>query len=182
MIVIVGKICSGKTTILNLLKKKGYKTLEVDKFVVNLYNDKYFGLEVQNKIDYPILTNQLLDKQKLKTWLNLDFNNFKIIEKFVNYELLIHLQNHYYDFVEFPILFKAPNELIKLFTKIWHLQIPEKTRKSFLLKKYGKNPFISKLDTLNNYNWAKNEFFAQIEVVNISWEKINSFPRKELLI
>ncbi|WAM07852.1 hypothetical protein [Mycoplasmopsis cynos] len=42
MIAIVGKIASGKTRILNYLKRKVYKVLDVDRFIVKLYKSKQF--------------------------------------------------------------------------------------------------------------------------------------------
>ncbi len=63
---ITGPISSGKSTLLNELKKKGYKTYSCDEEVDNLYNDLLFKLELKKlfKVDSKEEIISLIKKDK----------------------------------------------------------------------------------------------------------------------
>ncbi|AMD81050.1 hypothetical protein MCANPG14_02456 [Mycoplasmopsis canis PG 14] len=168
MIAIVGKISAGKTTLLNWLADKGHKTLEVDKFVINLYKDASFVEYVKNNLDYDLITNNYVDKEKIKKWIIEDSSNLNLIGFIVEKFLFHHLKNSDYHFVEFPTIFKASEKTLNLFTKIWNVEIDENLRKNYMWKKYGDNSIIKILDSENNYNWGLKDQLHNLKIVNIS--------------
>lgn len=66
-IAITGLIGSGKTSVLNYLREKGYSVFSADEYVDNLYqNNKELAHQIQSFTTSDILTNKTIDKEKLR--------------------------------------------------------------------------------------------------------------------
>ncbi|MCU4706720.1 dephospho-CoA kinase [Mycoplasma sp. CSL7503-lung] len=104
-VAICGQIGSGKTTIIQELKKMGYSTLILDDYVSNLYktNNKLI-YEMKEQIGDFIIKEQIISKQLLKEWILKDFNNIYKIENIIYPYIYEHLLNNNYDFIEMPVL------------------------------------------------------------------------------
>ncbi|WP_051521842.1 dephospho-CoA kinase [Mycoplasma leonicaptivi] len=169
MVAIVGKISSGKTTLLNYFQKLGYKTFNSDIFVNQLYNNSEFCFNARKKISYDIFTNDnLISKIKIKNIIFKDTNLLFELETLVFEEIYKHLKENKYDFVEIPILFNAPKKVIKLFNEIFFLN------NNFF--KIEKNNVIQErikklLNTLNSFDWDSYETFFEIPIYNVVFSK-----------
>ncbi|MEA4134412.1 hypothetical protein VBM90_01160 [Mycoplasma sp. 2704] len=182
MIAIVGRICSGKTYFLNTARELGYKSLNLDEFVNDLYEKNTdFINKINNKIGSFLIKNNQVWKPFIKQWISLNPNNLKILEKYVFEVIFEHLKSNQYDFVEIPILYTKIVDFSIFFSTVYHMQIDEENRSKFL-KIRGVDNFTKEiLDNQNNYNWDTKDFFRSKKVVHIpinmrdSKEKIKEF-------
>ncbi|SJZ40412.1 dephospho-CoA kinase [Mycoplasmopsis verecunda] len=183
MIAIVGKIASGKTTFLNYCKNLGYSTLNCDHFVTDLYNhNEEFIAKINEKYGDLLVTNNYVDKKKIKNWILQDISNLEKIEKEVIFYIKKHLLSNKYDFVEIPILFSKNVDFSNFFAYIFNMQIEEKTRQIFLKNKGVDNFVLNILDNQNNYNWELEKTFNGVEIVNISLDKRNNLTKIKKLL
>ncbi|MGZ9755588.1 dephospho-CoA kinase [Mycoplasma sp. 394] len=167
-IAIVGRIASGKSYFLNTLASLGYKTINMDEYVLNIYqNDLAFIKLIQCSIGEFLIKDGRISKQVLKDWLALDYNNFETLERLLYPYLKTKLLQETFDFVEIPILFTQITDFSDLFDEIWNMSICPKKRKEFVNKRFVEKSFFEYLDKKNNYKWTKNEFFRNKRVVNI---------------
>lgn len=108
---LTGGIASGKTTAANYLKKKGFKVIDSDLIVKNLYEDKEIRLFIAKKFD--CLKDNDLDKEKLASII---FNDKKkrtkleqILHPLVFQKLDFEVSNNedYLLFLDIPLLFET---------------------------------------------------------------------------
>lgn len=96
---ITGPISSGKSTLSNYLKQKGYKIFDADLEVKNIYQDENFLIKLKN--DFPdVFINNVFDKSQLSKIIFFDK------EKKVKLENLTH-----------PIVEKKCDDFIKKFNQ-----------------------------------------------------------------
>jgi len=122
---ITGPIASGKSTVLNYLKEKGYYTLSSDSLVHALYLNK----EITHKIskilkinfDYFNEKSRILARQILINDKNKKMEVEKYIYKQLEEKLLEEISTHNNAVIEVPLLFKAHYEY--MFKKIFVLQV-----------------------------------------------------------
>ncbi|QKT05307.1 dephospho-CoA kinase [Mycoplasma sp. OR1901] len=141
---ICGEINVGKTTLINELKKMGYKTLILDDYVNYLYqNNNDLINEFKNKIGNFILENNKISKELLKKYILDDFNNIYKLEEIIYPYISNHLINNKYDFVEIPVLESKKIDFSGFFKYV--VVVHKKTK--FLVE----NQLINWLNNKNNY-------------------------------
>jgi dephospho-CoA kinase len=117
---ITGGIASGKTTLLSIFKKKGFKVFSADILVKDLYKENKKGYKELKKLKLDIFKNNKIDIKKLRTLFLKDKKvKIKIEEKIhplVIKEIIKILKKHKNVVVEIPLLFES--KLEKLFTHI----------------------------------------------------------------
>lgn len=143
-IAITGGIATGKSTILNLIKKLGFPTLSCDEVVQNLYSSKKVQEEII-KLGGPELYNPLtqsLDKEAiLKKVIEEPFFREKLeklvhplvwkeIEKFF---LTLEKESYKVAFVEVPLLYEVGWE--NFFDEVWVVMASPKTQERRLREK-----------------------------------------------
>lgn len=109
-IAITGSIGSGKSTLVNLLKKKGYSVLSADEIVADLYKNDYELInKIQDVVDINIIENNQINKEILKS-VFFDNPDLKTeIESLVHQRVyeVIHQNKEELLFVEIPLLFES---------------------------------------------------------------------------
>ncbi len=116
---IYGKIASGKSTILNYYKNKGYKTFSCDEYIKHLYTLNSTKLELINIFGEQVLNDsKSINKQYIKNIIN---ENIILKEKLENYfHPLVKkaMQNFIYNnkeekliFIEVPLMFESKSNI-----------------------------------------------------------------------
>ena len=160
-IAITGKIASGKSTVLDSFKKRGYDTLSCDEVVKNLYQDKEVTTKIEKllnvsfndeKVNKDILRKHLIDNPKDK----------KILEKYVHdlvkKEVINFLNNSRSDIrvVEVPLLFEAKFDT--LFDTIIVSDITNQKQDSLLRSREGnKSLDLKNINSTNKIDENKNK-------------------------
>ena len=112
---ITGNIGGGKSEVTSYLKSKGYKVLDADKIVAEIYFDNNFINEMKTVFkQYDISEGENLDKKKIgkivfENQLNLDILNSTIapyINKKLNDEINYYAQTEKLIFLDIPLLFE----------------------------------------------------------------------------
>lgn len=109
-IAITGLIGSGKSSVLAYLKKRGYKVFSADKFVAELYStDTSLAKQIQRLTNENILSNGLIDKQKLSALFFKSSSLKKEIEQIVHKRVYDTIFSDKMDalFYEIPLLFES---------------------------------------------------------------------------
>ena len=88
---LTGAIASGKSSVSNHLKTKGYQILDADEITHNLYKEESFIKKLQPLVPYKL--GKEVDKQKLKKALLSDNNLKKNIEELVFSEVYNRIKN-----------------------------------------------------------------------------------------
>ena len=79
LVCITGKIGSGKSTVTNLYKKIGYKTLEMDKYIHSIYKANKIGYQkIKNKFGAKYVNDKEVDRKQLG---QLVFKNKKELDR-----------------------------------------------------------------------------------------------------
>lgn len=137
-IAITGSIGSGKSTLVNLLKKKGFMVLSADEIVADLYkNDHELIYMIQDLVDINILENNKINKEILK---KVFFDNPDLkskIEKVVHQRVYEVIQQNKENllFVEIPLLFESNKQ--DEFDEVLCVIVSEKTRNERLKQTRG---------------------------------------------
>lgn len=139
---ITGVIASGKSTILNRLKSLGYKTIDIDYIVNELYKredvinliNNNFNCVIDNKIDKKILGEIIFNNEEKRMLLNSLVH--PLIKRYID-ELDDELI-----FIEVPLLFEAKME--NQFDKIILIYLSRNESISRLCKRNG----LSVLDAI----------------------------------
>jgi len=148
---ITGPISSGKSTLLNELKKKGYKTFSADEAVNDLYDDLSFKLELQRlfKVD---------TKEEIKTLIKKDKSVIdklnKLIHPLVKKEIVSFVRKNTGKLaIEVPLLFQTGfNELMDE-----NILILTSKNKEFILSRGNKAKEQYDLNKDLNYYQYKNK-------------------------
>ncbi|MGX9340644.1 dephospho-CoA kinase [Mycoplasma sp. 128] len=168
MIAIIGKSGVGKTTILNILEAKGFRTFNADIYVKNLYKKGGLGYKkMQEKWGNLYINNEGVDKNALRARLIEDPNFINEVEKLIYPLIEEHLKFNYYDFAEVPNLYSPNGNFVGLFDKIVRIEMDEKYRQKNLQKRNVNKSQKAVIDTLNKGFFEKN-------VVNIKCKKVTT--------
>ncbi|VEU82643.1 DNA-formamidopyrimidine glycosylase [Acholeplasma hippikon] len=136
VIALTGGIASGKSTVSNYLIKKGFKVLDSDLFVRNLYLDKDFRLMIAKKFDS--FKDNDLDKEKLASIIFNDKKNKKKLEKIIHPLVFKYLDdeiiNNYEHllFLDIPLLFETK---YKNYDESLLVYVPKKIQLDRLMKR-----------------------------------------------
>lgn len=150
---ITGLPSSGKSTLLNKLHERGFRTFSCDEFISNLYNDqiiikkllKNLGMNNQNWRDA-----KKMIKNELK---NRDIQ--KNIEDFFYEILLNHLKSNLYDFVEIPILKNSSFDFRGLFNNIIFIKVDYNIRYQRALLRYNNVLQVNFIENLDREDFEK---------------------------
>lgn len=138
-IAIVGNIASGKSTVENVLRKKGYKVFDSDIIAHEVLNDLSEKILEAFK-DYDILENGRISRQKLGALVFDDKNLKEKLENIVHPEIKARLKKIFeenklekYIFVSIPLLFEVGWR--NLFDKILFIYTEDKIRLNRLMQR-----------------------------------------------
>ncbi|RLG11235.1 dephospho-CoA kinase [Candidatus Pacearchaeota archaeon] len=148
---ITGGICTGKTTLLNILKNLGFKTFCCDEVVKELYKKseikekliEIFGKEILTstyEIDKKKILKKILMDQNLKSQLESLFHPIVKRELFKFFE---ENKGEKIIFAEVPLLFEL--NWNSFFDEIWVITCSEKVQKKRILEKFKNFKDIEKL-------------------------------------
>lgn len=151
-IALVGKIASGKSTVLDIFKKQNYLTISSDEIVHDLYKNPAIQKEITKKL-------KLDEKQEFLTSLNRhlkvnlkDLDKLeKIVHPLVKKEILkaFTKSKSYLLIAEVPLLFKAKME--NMFDIIIGVDVKEDIQlKRLNIRDKEKGAFLKRLNDLNN--------------------------------
>lgn len=145
IIVLTGGIASGKSTVGNILKDRGYEVVESDKIVHNLYSKnsevynliiKEFGEEVagEDSINRKKLGNIVFNNDKKIKRLN------KIVHEHVVIELIKRCNGNDDDiiFLDIPLMIEEKDKLEKYgleYDEIWLVKSKKNTRINRIVKR-----------------------------------------------
>lgn len=182
-IAIVGKICSGKTTFLNVAKKLGYKVFIADQFINDLYiHSPNFLRTIQEKFGDFVIENNAVSKDKIKQLIRLDQSVLTFLESVINDFIEEEFEKNDYDFAELPILKNDVYDFTKYVSQIWNMEISLAERIAFCNKRNVSTQIMEQFDKRNNFNWETMEFFENIKVVNIPLNMRNNSKKIEIFI
>ena len=151
---ITGKIASGKSTVLALFEKEGFKGLSSDAIVHRLYQQKenverlvkVFGptIEKEGVVDRAALADVVRDKPTLKRKLE------KLVHPWVEHVIIQEIQNSSRGdlAIEVPLLYEAHLEY--LFDAVIAVSVTEKTQRKNLRTRGTKNIDQALLLNANN--------------------------------
>ena len=138
-IAIVGNIASGKSTVENVLRKKGYKVFDSDIIAHEVLNDLSEKILEAFK-DYDILENGRISRQKLGALVFDDKNLKEKLENIVHPKIKDRLKKIFeenklekYIFVSIPLLFEVGWR--NLFDKILFIYTEDKIRLNRLMQR-----------------------------------------------
>ena len=151
-IAIVGKIASGKSTVLEIFKKAQYYGVSSDAIVHELYQDK----EVQNKIIKSLKLKNADDfYTALREHLKVNFKDLERVEKIVHPLVKKEIEKRFKEskspllVAEVPLLFKAKME--NMFDIIIGVDIKEDIQlKRLEIRDQEKSAFLKRINDLNN--------------------------------
>lgn len=150
-IAIVGNIASGKSTVENVLRKKGYKVFDSDIIAHEVLDDLSEKILEAFK-DYDILENGKISRQKLGALVFNDKNLKEKLENIVHPEIKDRLKKIFeenklekYIFVSIPLLFEV--RWRNLFDKILFIYTEDKIRLRRLMQrnKFTKEDAIARI-------------------------------------
>ena len=76
---ITGNICTGKSTITEILAREGASVLSYDSFLYEAYTDQQCKLEIEKAFGSDLLVNGKIDRTLLKTYLKENPEDCKIL-------------------------------------------------------------------------------------------------------
>ena len=162
---IVGKIASGKSAVLQILKNEGILTISSDEIVRELYSNvtflkdtekKFKELFINGEVDKRLITEKLIEDKKFKR--SYETHVFKYVRQRVNDFLVEHADEIVA--VEVPLLFEAHME--HMFTYL--VGVESSREDEFLRSREGKNYEIKKsLNASSKYEFNKDKLDEIIE-------------------
>jgi len=167
-IALIGKVASGKTTVMETFKSYGAEIVSCDEIIANLYKEKevaqkigkMFNLPFENEVDKKALRNYLVENPKaVKTLQGLVFpivgDKVSYIFKHSKAKMIV---------VEAPLLYEA--KMSEYFDEIIAIDIDENIQLKRLMER---NPetgkFLKELSDKNN-SFEKNKKKANIVISN----------------
>ena len=152
-IAIVGKIASGKSTVLNEFMKAGYLALSSDEIVHRLYEKPEIQNQIAKKLKFSFdgdFTYALREHLKVKS------SDLEKLEKFIHPLVRKEIENEFKKshskllVAEVPLLFKAKME--NMFDVIIGVDISEKKQlERLMVRDQEKSAFLKRINDVNNY-------------------------------
>ena len=139
---ITGILGSGKTTVLKILKKMGFKTISCDDIVHKLLDRKDIIKKFRKILGSEIIKNNKIDRKKVREIIFNNSEKKKKIEGILHPEVFKKIRKEILDirkkksiiFIEVPLLFETKSE--KLFDKIMVVTACREEIKNRLKNKY----------------------------------------------
>lgn len=138
-IAIAGNIASGKSTVENVLQKKGYKVFDSDIIAHEVLDDLSEKI-IEAFKDYDILENGRISRQKLGALVFDDKNLKEKLENIIHPEIKVRIKKIFeenklekYIFVSIPLLFEVGWR--NLFDKILFIYTEDKIRLNRLMQR-----------------------------------------------
>lgn len=149
---LTGVIASGKSAVSSILTNKGYKVIDCDKIVHNLYNN---DKALINKINstFNLGDNDYVDRKKLKDIIFNDDKKRELLNSIVHKKVYEEIKKQTDDFVflDAPLLFEAG------FDKYVDLIVVIYSTKDLILERMQKRDNIS-------YDYANKILNSQIDI------------------
>ncbi|MBR3863648.1 MAG: dephospho-CoA kinase [Clostridia bacterium] len=156
-IAVTGGIGSGKSQVLNIIRKLGYKTVSLDEIYAQLLREKEFVLNISNAFSIePIIDNEcyLLDKKALSNIVFNDENALKKLNKITHSAIFerAFLNQSGVVFYEVPLLFEGNYQT--LFDKIIVVCRNKKDRIESAIKRDGatEEQILAKINNQVDYD------------------------------
>ena len=178
-IAIVGKIASGKSTVLDIFKKQNYLALSSDEIVHKLYNDRniqeliYKKLKIKEAGDFT---------SSLSEHLKVNFKDLDKLEKIVHplvkkeIEKEFKLSRSPLLVAEVPLLFKAKME--NMFDIIIGVDIKEEIQlRRLKIRDQEKSAFLKRINDLNN---QFNDHYQDLDFVILNNNDLSSLEKETL--
>ena len=150
---ITGKIASGKSTVLEAFKNKGYDVISCDEIVKNLYKKPEIAKKIEEFLNISFPTNEV-NKDILRNRVSHDLKAKKKLEKYIHPLVKIEVINFFkkskspLKVVEVPLLFEAGFD--DLFDEIIIVEVKENKQHN-LLKNRDKEKALD-LANINSSN------------------------------
>ena len=138
VVAITGPIGSGKSEVLHLFEKHGYKALNADEITHNLYKEKTVQNEIKKFIPTLVIENGEINRNNLREYLIANPNKKKRLEKYVHSLVSDYIVNEIKHSkqniaMEVPLLFES--HLDDFADVIVYVDTDEKVRKERLIKR-----------------------------------------------
>ncbi|HHX71270.1 MAG: dephospho-CoA kinase [Miniphocaeibacter sp.] len=183
--IITGTISSGKSTFSNILREKGFKVIDADKIVHELYNEDFIKKQLTLNFGNTILVDGNINRKLLG---NIVFNNKEkkqLLENIVHPKVLDRIVEYISKseeniFIEIPLYYKVEKELLKrtndfkliLITIEKELQIERLIKRNNITREEAMvlvdnientNKFSKKIDYIIENNGSMEDFRLKIE-------------------
>lgn len=156
---IAGNIASGKTTVENFLKEKGYEVLDTDKIGHEILDSEVRFEIIKTFEGQDISDNGKIDRQKLGQLVFANYNERKKLENIVHpiirkriEEYFTQKQNEKFAFIAIPLVFEAKME--DMFDKIIFIFADDEVRLERLMKRNN----LSEKDAMMRINSQMSQF------------------------
>lgn len=166
-VAIYGKIASGKSTILETFKERGYYTISSDEIVANLYKDNKVAKKIADAFNLSF--EKEVDKNILRDYINTHPKDRKKLERIVHplvkkeiLKIFKSVQSHII-VIEVPLLFES--KMDNLFDVIIGVDIP-KEKQIALLKQRNPSSWKSLLEINKEHQFDENKIKADYVVIN----------------
>ena len=109
---ITGGVATGKSTMVTYLREKGYEVIDSDEIVRKIYQTPYHINQISSLLKMPLVNNEL-DKKQIAELVFNDQEKLKQLDGYVHpvvfeeIEKLKQLSEHYFIFIEMPLLFET---------------------------------------------------------------------------
>ncbi len=174
IVAITGNLCSGKTTVLNMLRQKGVKIFDADTVVHSLYTDKDSRVyrDIARTFPEALTPQENISRRKLQETVCTDSDALSVLERIVHPAVIREMKKWIHASrkenvaaaAEVPLLFE------KKLQKVFDAVIIVKSRDSIVLNRICKRFQIPRGEALKKLNFARRrrqkKYPGQFVIVN----------------